>query len=313
MQRVEDDGPRSRLHFSVRLWSLCADLEENFGTFESFRAAYNRMFDLKTITVQQVLIFAELLEKKKYFEDAFQVYERGLHAFRWPHCLDIWLVYLSKFVSRYAGRKVDRTRELFEQVRNVDSTTTFLGCCGCSRILCFQIVLYVRKVRGKLRFDPERVDYLSPGSVTSFGIRKTTSLSDFDWHGNRSLQISSVHQTAEYFGITKTRPIFAEAMENVPDSEVLTLGLRCAEMETSLMEFDRARAIFEHTSQYADPSQEKEFWNQWRTFEVNHGDEETFREMLRKKRAYAAQFDEAKSLYFDQDLLDELKQRTGKT
>lgn len=44
-----------------------------------------------------------------------QAYERGIALFRWPHVGDLWLTYLSKFVARYGGRKLERARDLFEQ------------------------------------------------------------------------------------------------------------------------------------------------------------------------------------------------------
>ena len=36
----------------MKLWNLLLDLEESFGTMETTKAAYNRMFDLKIITAQ---------------------------------------------------------------------------------------------------------------------------------------------------------------------------------------------------------------------------------------------------------------------
>lgn len=44
-----------------------------------------------------------------------QAYERGIALFRWPNVADIWHTYLSKFVGRYGGRKLERARDLFEQ------------------------------------------------------------------------------------------------------------------------------------------------------------------------------------------------------
>ena len=38
-------------------------------------------------------------------------------AFEWPLSRDLWICYLKKFVARYGGRKVERARDLFEQVR----------------------------------------------------------------------------------------------------------------------------------------------------------------------------------------------------
>ena len=42
---------------------------------------------------------------------------QGVAAFEWPLSRDLWICYLKKFVARYGGRKVERARDLFEQVR----------------------------------------------------------------------------------------------------------------------------------------------------------------------------------------------------
>jgi pre-mRNA-splicing factor SYF1 len=47
---------------------------------------------------------------------------------------------------------------------------------------------------------------------------------------------------------------------------------------------DRARAILRHGASLADPRTSKPFWDAWNEFEVRHGNEDTFREMLRIKR-----------------------------
>lgn len=55
------------------------------------------------------------VQEHKYFEDAFKVYERGVQVFKYPHVREIWVTYLSKFVKRYGGKKLERARDLFEQ------------------------------------------------------------------------------------------------------------------------------------------------------------------------------------------------------
>lgn len=56
-----------------------------------------------------------MMQEGKFFEDAFQVYERGIAVFKYPHVKDIWTTYLTKFVARYGGKKLERARDLFEQ------------------------------------------------------------------------------------------------------------------------------------------------------------------------------------------------------
>jgi pre-mRNA-splicing factor SYF1 len=47
------------------------------------------------------------------------VYEKGVDLFQHPHVLPIWVAYLRKFIGRYKGTKVERTRDLFEQAVSI--------------------------------------------------------------------------------------------------------------------------------------------------------------------------------------------------
>jgi pre-mRNA-splicing factor SYF1 len=44
-----------------------------------------------------------------------QGYEKGIALFKWPNVFDIWNTYLTKFLKRYGGEKLERARDLFEQ------------------------------------------------------------------------------------------------------------------------------------------------------------------------------------------------------
>merc|ERR1711998_277686 len=63
-------------------------------------------------------------------------------------------------------------------------------------------------------------------------------------------------------------------------------------MGTALGEVDRAREILTHGSQFSDPRSTDNYWTKWHEFELNHGNEDTFREMLRVKRSVQLQFTE---------------------
>lgn len=56
--------------------------------------------------------------------------------------------------------------------------------------------------------------------------------------------------------------------------------IRLAEMERSIGEVDRARAVYRYASEFADP----EVFEKWHEFEVEVGNEDTYRDMLRVKR-----------------------------
>ncbi|CAE7379573.1 fand [Symbiodinium sp. CCMP2456] len=99
-----------------------------------------------------------------------------------------------------------------------------------------------------------------------------------------------LRKTAELFGQTRTREIYDQAIEALPQDRIKDACMRYAKMETMLGEVDRARAIYVHASQFCDPRREEEFWKVWRGFEVQHGNEDTFRDMLRIKRSVQAMF-----------------------
>merc|ERR1719206_1115863 len=104
-----------RLHKSLKIWSLYADLEESFGTFKSTKAVYDRILELKIASPQIIINFGLFLKENNYFEEAFKAYEKGIALFKWPNVFDIWNTYLTEFLQRYGGKKLERTRDLFEQ------------------------------------------------------------------------------------------------------------------------------------------------------------------------------------------------------
>ena len=110
---------------------------------------------------------------------------------------------------------------------------------------------------------------------------------------NEKLSMYEIYiaRASEIFGIPKTREIYEQAITSgVPDKDVKTMCMKYAELEKSLGEIDRARGIYVYASQLADPRSDADFWNKWHEFEVQHGNEDTFREMLRIKRSVSASY-----------------------
>lgn len=68
-------------------------------------------------------------------------------------------------------------------------------------------------------------------------------------------------------GITKTRPVFEHALQNLPENQILVMGRKYAQMQTNLGERQRARGIFAHISQFTDPRDDTEqLWRDWQKF-----------------------------------------------
>merc|ERR1719347_1292831 len=254
-----------RLHKSLKIWSLYADLEESFGTFKSTKAVYDRILDLKIATPQIIINYGLFLKENNYFEEAFKAYEKGISLFKWPNVYDIWNTYLSEFLARYGENKLERARDLFEQCLE-----------GCPTKYAKNIYLLYAKLEeehGLARhamavYDRAvaGVEMTEQGEVYNIYLRKA----------------------AEIYGVTRTRQIYEKAIETLKEGEARDMCVRFAELETKLGEIDRARAIYSHASQMCDPRTTPEFWQTWKDFEVKHGNEDTLREMLRVKRSVQA-------------------------
>ncbi|CAI0442831.1 unnamed protein product [Linum tenue] len=270
-RRVAADGNepvQMKLHKSLRLWTFYVDLEEGLGTLESTRAVYERILDLRIATPQIIINYAFLLEGNKYFEDAFKVYERGVKIFKYPHVKDIWVTYLSKFVKRYGKTKLERARELFEHAIEMTPADSVKP-------------LY-------LQYAKLEEDYGLAKRAMKVYDQATKGVPNSEKLGMYEIYIA---RAAEIFGVPKTREIYEQAIESgLPDKDVKKMCLKYAELEKNLGEIDRARGIYGFASQFADPRSDQDFWTKWHQFEVLHGNEDTFREMLRIKRTVSASY-----------------------
>ncbi|EZG55410.1 putative pre-mRNA-splicing factor SYF1 [Gregarina niphandrodes] len=252
---------RSRLCKSVRLWAILFDLELCFGTDLTIKAAFDQMMAYKTATIPQILCFAVYAEKHHRFEEAFQIYEKAITLYHWPQVGELWLEYLSKFCSRYRKKKIERARELFDKVTSQAPATEAWR-------------FYFMYARFEEQFGLIR-------NALSILHKAASHVQDQEKFDVYKILIA---WSAKYFGITATRPIFQEALTVLPDSDLVSMGLRFAEMELTVLETDRARAIFEHVSQFTR-SADDELWQRWSDLELRHGTDSTFADMLRKKKA----------------------------
>ncbi|EEP80404.1 pre-mRNA splicing factor syf-1 [Uncinocarpus reesii 1704] len=257
--------PQQRIHKSWKVWSFYVDLVESIGTLEETRGVYERIFELRIATPQTVVNYANLLEENKYFEESFKIYERGLDLFSYPVAFELWNLYLTKAVDRKIS--IERLRDLFEQA--VD---------GCPPK--FAKTLYL------MYGDLEEERGLARHAMRIYE-RATRAVSDKDRFEMFNFYIT---KSASNFGLTSTRPIYERAIAALPDNEAKEMCLKFAEMERRLGEIDRARAIYGHASQFCDPRTNAGFWQKWETFEVQHGNEDTFKEMLRIKRSVQVQY-----------------------
>ena len=270
---------RSRVSRNAQLWSLYLDLEEALGTPTTVTAAYERCITLGVATPAMILNWATYLEEHHFFEESFRAYERGVAAFPWPHVKDVWLAYLRAFVARFGGSKVERARELFEQA--------VTGIPAAEAATFYRLYAAFEEAHGLMRHAMAVWD------------RATRAV---DESHRYETYLAYIRKAEEAYGAPRTREIYEAAIDALPESQVRDMCLRFAATETRLGEVDRARAIYAHASQYCDPRVSAAFWAEWSAFEVSHGNEATFREMLRIKRAVGATYSTVN--YGLQDLLN---------
>ncbi|KAL4975367.1 Pre-mRNA-splicing factor syf1 [Aspergillus desertorum] len=258
-------SPQQRIHKSWKLWSFYVDLVESVSSLEETKKVYERIFELRIATPQTVVNYANLLEEHKYFEESFKIYERGLDLFTYPVAFELWNLYLTKAVDRKIG--IERLRDLFEQALD--------GCPPKFAKPLYLMYGNLEEERGLARHAMRIYE------------RATRAVSDEDRFEMFEFYIT---KSASNFGLPSTRPIYERAIAALPDHEAKEMCLKFAEMERRLGEIDRARAIYGHASQFCDPRTNAPFWQKWEAFEVQHGNEDTFKEMLRIKRSVQAQY-----------------------
>ena len=85
--------------------------------------------------------------------------------------------------------------------------------------------------------------------------------------------------------IESVRKIFERGLQKMNEDSVVLFGLDFAAMETGFAEVERARQVLSFLSQFCEPGVEDfDFYKIWEEFEVQYGNENTYRDMLRIKR-----------------------------
>jgi len=268
ISKNENKTVNENITMSVKLWSLYIDMEHNFGTVDTIRSAYKRCIELKVITPQMLLNFASFLQEHHYYEESFKVYETGLAMFDWPVLYDIWMTYLKTFVERYEEDKIERSRDLFDKVT--------ITCPADKKMTFFLMYAELEEKYGLISHAVEVYDRM---------------VEAVPYENKEQAFYIYISKVSNFLGITKTRTIFEKAVEILRDQEMIKMGQRYARLEKKLGEVDRARAIYTHVCQFCDPSDDKfNLWKEWHEFEIQHGNEDTYIEMMRIRRTVMAKY-----------------------
>ena len=255
----------------LKLWNFLLDEEEARDANAACQAVYDGLLQAKLAQPQHIInyaLFCELVLED--MEAAFRVFERGIDLFGFPVAFEIWNVYLPKAVAVLgpAGR-LERIRDLFE--------TALQGCPP----------QFIRDL-GLLYAAFEEQYGLGRNALS---VLKRTCLAALPAHRPALFSLLA-EKSVKQEGLLACREVYEAAIKAVDPAASIDFALKYAQLEEELGELSRARALFLHTAPQCDPRTFGPFWERWREFEVRCGDEASFREMLRVKRAVQASFAE---------------------
>ncbi|KAH0795995.1 Pre-mRNA-splicing factor SYF1 [Histomonas meleagridis] len=252
---------------SSNLWSFAIDVEWNLGSESSIKELFEKCLKSRSATQRHILAYAQFLEENNHYEEMFRVFERGISSSGWPTCGNLWLRYLYKFISRYKGTRRELTRDLFEDaLKDAPKKESF--------------PLYILYAK----FEE---DY---GLIRHAMEIYRRAINQIDDKNEEDMFNTWITSACKLYGVAKSREIYEYAIHKFTDLRAAKWSERYAALETKLTEYERARFIYIHGSQFADPEKCKEFWEKYEQFERLHGTKETFTEMLSQKNLAVARF-----------------------
>merc|ERR550539_2240833 len=117
--------------------------------------------------------------------------------FKWPNVFDIWNTYLSEFLARYGGSKLERTRDLFEQCLD-----------GCPEKFAKNFYLLYAKLEEEHGMARHAMAVYDRAVLA---VEKKEQAEVYNVY---------LRKAAEIYGVTRTRQIYEKAIEVLHDHDV---------------------------------------------------------------------------------------------
>ena len=267
--------PQSPSLHSPVLWNRLVDLQEavamqnlkDIAVIDAVIQTYKRMIDLKVASVQNFCNYADfVIEATRDYDAAFAVYEKGIASFGWPLCFELWNIYLPKAIEVWGKRPlgVERVRELFDHALH-----------GCpDQYATRTVILYCDfeerfgSVRNVLRILDSGVS------------RPLLPKADLE-----ALYKLYIVKSREFAGVSELRQVYERAMKALASEfqTVTSFAIDWAKLEASLGEMVRARSLFVHVAEQSP--EDDRIWTAWEEIERHFGDQYSYRDMLRLKKA----------------------------
>lgn len=298
---------QSRMHKSIKLWqfyidlleSMIDDTEKDTDKINKIMKAYDQIIELKIATGQIILNYADFLLNYKYWEKSFTVYEMGIKLFK-NHKIkfEIWNKYLTAIIRFSQQNKssiiIERIRDLFDQC--IDSNTDPDHELIPPSLLKPIYILYSQfeQDNGSIMKSIKILESATKKTIEYLRSTKpdmeTTIQAKFDIYKTLLFKVGTVLKDT-----TRLRETYSSILndDQITLNQLIEITLKFIAFETAQNQFTRVRALFQFVTKLGNPEADKfkKIWSDWEEFEVKHGNESTFKEMLRFKRQVKVEFE----------------------
>lgn len=249
-----------RIIKSTQLWDYYLEILEIYvDDINKIILSYNKMIDLKIAKPINIINFANFLEQESAYEEMFKLLEKSLISFKDDRIkFEIYNIYLTKLLKHNSDDK-ERIRDLFDKSLNdvndnhVSPIIILYSEFEFNNGLVIKAVNLLRKYINKVSNPIDLINNL---------MDKLEKINDMD-------QLRELMQSINTISLSNTH--------------LITIMKRFIDLETIHHQYDRVRSLFQYT---ITNTNNPELWHQWEQFELNHGNENTFKTMLRFKRQF---------------------------
>ncbi|CCC67774.1 hypothetical protein NCAS_0A12160 [Naumovozyma castellii] len=261
---------------SSKLWSIYIDLLETLALSEEgdemavakVIKAYEQTIKLKVITPLRFINYSHFLQHHNMIMESYQIYERAIPLFTAETQYELWNIYLAEVVNPLSPLSKEHIRELFEHAIR---TLLPFG------IDCKSIFILYSDFEEKQGLLKRSVDILWKGA-------QTNGQGTIHLKSRLGLWNLCLFKAQSHLGLSVSRQIYEDCIQQVPNSKSAPYIIGFADAETSGGEITRSREILEYGARLIPPAKNTSLWNYWETFELKHGDKETYKDMLKLKR-----------------------------
>lgn len=287
---------QERVFKSTQLWTFYLDLlnllnpngkEERYN--KRLQTAFETMTKVRVITLRLLFRYTDFMSENNELQNCYAMFEAGVQTFETPTSRwRIWNRYLNVLVT--CEKNKDIIIDAFER-------------CIASKLpgyLALDIFKLYSETERKASSLFKSVKVLQRGleylteSYSHQG-NKTEDLNKIV-NGKFELYLSLFNKiSVEFKDLEMLRRLLSSAVQDTQLSlpMVVELTLKSATFELEAGQVGRARAFYKHVASLAHPNSRAvtPVWTEWTQLESTHGDENTYRNMLKFKKAVEKEYE----------------------